>query len=54
MYLRDTNKTNEQHRDIPKESPEATMALVEHVEDAVSEKLLPEDEHQAEKYDDGD
>ena len=43
MYLRDTNKINEQHRDALKASVEATMTLVEHVEDAVLEKFLPED-----------
>ena len=54
MYLRDANKINEQHRYALKASLEATMALVEHVEDAVLEKLLPEDAEQAEEYDDGD
>ena len=33
---------------------EATMALIEHVEDAVLEELLPEDAYQAEEYEDGD
>ena len=30
------------------------MALVEHVDDAVLEELLPKDAHQAEEYNDGD
>ena len=54
VYLRDTNKINEQHRDALKASLEATMALIEHVEDAVLEELLPEDAHQAEEYENGD
>ena len=54
MHLRDTNKLNEQHRDTLKASLEANMALVEHVKDAELEELLPEDEHQAKEYDDGD
>ena len=54
VYLRDTNKINEQHRDALKASLEATMALVEHVEDAELEELLPEDVYQAKEYDDGD
>ena len=54
VYLRDTNKINEQHRDALKASFEATMALIEHVEDAVLEELLPEDAHQAEEYENGD
>ena len=43
MYLRDTNKINEHHRDALKASLEAAMALIEHVEDTVLEELLPED-----------
>ena len=54
VYLRDTNKINEQHRDALKASLEATMALIEHVEDAELEELLPEDAHQAEEYENGD
>ena len=54
MYLRDTNKINEQHKDALKASLEAIMALVEFVEDAVLEQLSPKDEIQAEEYDDGD
>ena len=54
VYLRDTNKINAQHRDALKASLEATMALVEHVEDAVLDELLPEDADQAEEYADGD
>ena len=30
------------------------MALIEHVEDAVLEELLPEDAHQAAEYEIGD
>ena len=47
VYLRDTNKINEQHRDALRASLEATLALIEHVEDVVLEELLPEDAHQA-------
>ena len=54
VYLRDTNKINEQHRDALKASLEATIALIEHVEDAVLEELSPEDAHQAEEYENGD
>jgi hypothetical protein len=54
VYLRDTNKINEQHRDALKASLEATMALVEQIDDTVLEELSPEDAIQAGEYDDGD
>ena len=54
VYLRDTNEINEQHRDPLKASLEATMTIIEHVEGAVLEELLPEDAHQAEEYEAGD
>ena len=43
VYLRDTNKINEQHKDTLKASLEASMVLVEIVEDAVLRQLSLED-----------
>ena len=54
VYLRDTNKINEQHKDALEPSLQATMALIETVEDVTIEQLLPEDAVQAGEYDDGD
>ena len=54
VYLRDTNKINEQHRDALMASSQATMALIETVEDTVFDQLSPEDAIQAGEYDDGD
>ena len=54
VYLRETKKINEQHKDALNASLQATMALVETVENAVFEQLLPEDAIQAGEYDDGD
>ena len=54
VYLRETNKINEQHKDALNASLKATMALVETVEEIALEQLLPEDAIQAGEYDDGD
>ena len=54
VCLRDINKINEQHRDALKASLEATMDLVEHIDDTVLEELSTEDAIQAGEYDDGD
>ena len=54
VYLRDTNKINEQHRDALMASSQSTMAFIETVEDAVLDQLAPEDAIQAGEYDDGD
>ena len=43
VYLRDTNKINEQHRDALMASSKSTMALIETVEDTVFDQLSPED-----------
>ena len=54
VYLRDTNKINEQHKDALTASPRSTMALIDAVDDAVFGQLSPEDAIQAGEYDDGD
>ena len=54
VYLRDTNKINEQHKDALEPSLQATMELIETVEDVTIEQLSPEDAVQAGEYDDGD
>ena len=54
VYLRDTNKINEQHKDALMASSQSTMVLIEAVEDAVFNQLSPEDAIQAGEYDDGD
>ena len=54
VYLRDTNKINEQHKDALIASSQSTMASIEAVEDAVFDQLSPEDAIQAGEYDDGD
>ena len=54
VYLRDTNKINEQHKDALMASSQSTMVLIEAVEDAVFDQLSPEDAIQAGEYDDGD
>ena len=54
VYLRDTNKVNEQHKDALKSYLQATMVLIETVEDVTFEQLSPEDAVQAGEYDDGD
>ena len=54
VYLRETKKINEQHKDSLNASLQATMALVENVDNTVFEQLLPEDAVQAGEYDDGD
>ena len=54
VYLRDTNKINEQHKEALEPSLQATMELIETVEDVTIEQLSPEDAVQAGEYDDGD
>ena len=54
VYLRDTNRINEQHKDALKSSLQATMALIATVKDVSFEQLSPEDAVQAGEYDDGD
>ena len=54
VYLRDTNKINEQHRDALMASSQSTMALIEAVKETVFDQLSPEDAIQAGEYDDGD
>ena len=54
VYLRDTNKINQQHKDALISSLQATMALIETVEDVSLKQLSPEDAVQAGEYDDGD
>ena len=54
VYLRDTNKVNEQHKDALIASSQSTVALIEAVEDAVFDQLSHKDAIQAGEYDDGD
>ena len=54
VYLRDTNKINEQHNAALKESAENAMELIELIHDSGSDQSLEKDVPELGEYDNGD
>ena len=54
VYLRDTNKINQQHNDALQESSQAVMDLIDSDIDNIMEPLSGEDARESGEYDDGD
>ena len=54
VYLRDTNKINQQHNEALQESSQAVMDLIDSDIDNIMEPLSAEDARESGEYDDGD